>query len=50
MNIYNYVIKECVNAIEYGKYDFTYKRYKNSVIDLENELIFNKHQKTKKLK
>lgn len=39
--IYNYIYKsiicECINDIKKGNYDFAYKRYKNSVLILEEQ-------------
>ena len=33
--IYYRVIKECVDAINKGDYDFAYQRYKDSILELE---------------
>ncbi len=35
--IYNNVIKACVDAIKKGDYEFAYKRYKSSILTLEEE-------------
>lgn len=49
--IYNYiyenVIDECVKAIEKGNYEFAYKRYKNSILALEQEYDKTVREKTK---
>ena len=35
--IYEYIVDACVKAIENGDYDFAYSRYKNSVLDLNEQ-------------
>lgn len=37
--IYENVIKECVDAIHNGNYEFAYNRYKNSILSLEKTII-----------
>lgn len=35
--IYKNVVSACVDAIKNGDYDFAYKRYKNSILTLEEQ-------------
>lgn len=38
-DIYQNVISVCLSAIEHKNYDFAYKKYKDSVLELENKFI-----------
>ena len=43
--IYDHVVSACVNAIKSGNYEFAYRRYKSSVLALEQEYIVSKENK-----
>ena len=38
-DIYEYIIKICVQAINHEDYDFAYTRYKNNILRLEKEYV-----------
>ncbi len=37
--IYDTIVDECVKAIENGDYDFAYRRYRNSILNLEKTFV-----------
>lgn len=43
--IYENVVSVCVTSIKNGNYDFAYRRYKRSVLDLEEQFVRPKLEK-----